>query len=54
MGAGVYKRYIRNLGALQDELSRWATRTQSDYISIPTDTEVITAVLGKMRGVVLR
>jgi uncharacterized protein (DUF58 family) len=54
MGAGVFKRYIRNLGALRDELSRWAVRTQSDYILIPTDTDISTAVLGRMRNIVVR
>ncbi|MEP0814348.1 MAG: DUF58 domain-containing protein [bacterium] len=54
MGSSVFKMYVERLAELQSELSRWAARTSSDYVLIPSGRDLTKAVLGDLRNRVIR
>lgn len=54
MGAGVMKRYLRNFDVLKNDLAGWARRTASDYILIPSDSDIVDVFFRQLRRIVVR
>ncbi len=53
MGAGVMRKYQKNLDILKTDLKNWAMKTSSDYVFLSTDEDLSNVLFKKIRHSVL-